>query len=299
MTEFAGIFPYVVTPIDAAGMIRSGVLKSLCEDLVKAGVHGLTPLGSTGEVAYLNDRQRMRVVETVVDAANRQVPVVPGVASTSVADAIDKAKRYEEAGASGIVAVLEAYFPLTEQEAERYFLSIADAVTVPVIIYTNPNFQRFELSIDAIERLGKHANIIGLKDASTNTGRLLSIINRCGSTLNVFAASSHIALSVLMLGGKGWFAGPGCVIPRQLVALYDLCSRGKWDEAAVLQKGVWRFNEVFARYNLAACVKAALESQGYDVGDPIPPQGPVSPQARLEIIEALRSMPIASGRNVA
>ena len=290
MAELVGIFPYVVSPIDGTGAVRTRVLKELCADLIAAGVHGLTPLGSTGEVAYLTDRQRMLVVEATVEAAARRIPVVPGVSSTSVADAVDKAKRYEHAGSAGVVAVLEAYFPLTESEAERYFLAIADAVTIPVIIYTNPNFQKFELSIEAVERLGKHANIIGIKDASTNTGRLISIINRCGAALNVFAASSHIAVSVLLLGGKGCFTGPGCAIPRQLIELYTLCLSGRWEEAMKLQKRLWRFNELFAKYNLAACMKVALQSQGYDVGEPIPPQASLAAAARVEIIETLREL---------
>jgi Dihydrodipicolinate synthase/N-acetylneuraminate lyase len=290
MTELAGIFPYIVSPIDAGGRVREAVLTRLCRDLVEAGVHGLTPLGSTGEVAYLTDSQRMSVVETAIQAVDGRVPVVPGVASTSVHDAVDKARRYERAGAKGIVAVLEAYFPLSESEAERYFLAIADAVTIPVIIYTNPNFQRFGLSIDAIERLSRHANIIGLKDASTDTGRLVSVINRCGTNLNVFAASSHVAVSVMLLGGKGLFAGPACAIPRQIVQLYDLCREKRWEEAARLQKSVWRFNELFAKYNLAGCVKAALQDQGYDVGDPIQPQSPLSNEARSEIRQALQDV---------
>jgi 4-hydroxy-tetrahydrodipicolinate synthase len=290
MPELSGVFPYVVSPIDSSGTIKTRVLTKLCSDLINAGVHGLTPLGSTGEIAYLSDRQRLIVVEAVVEAASGRVPVVPGVSATAVNDAIDKARQYERAGAAAIVAVLEAYFPLKEGEAERYFLAIADSVTVPVIVYTNPNFQRFTLSIDAIARLSRHANIIGIKEASSDTGRLLTIMNNCGSGLNVFAASSHIGVSVLLLGGKGLFAGPGCVIPRQLIAMYDLCQAGRWAEAANLQKRVWRFNELFAKYNLAACVKAALQFQGYDVGEPIPPQAPVSADARLEIDQVLQEL---------
>ena len=87
MTDFRGVFPYLVSPIDADGRIKTGVLASLADDLVKAGVHGLTPLGSTGEFAYLNVEQRAEVVRTTIEAAARRVPVVAGVASTSIADA--------------------------------------------------------------------------------------------------------------------------------------------------------------------------------------------------------------------
>jgi 4-hydroxy-tetrahydrodipicolinate synthase len=91
----------------------------------------------------------------------------------------------------------------------------------------------------------------------------------------------------MMIGGKGWFAGPACIIPRQSVALYDLCRAAKWDEAMTLQRRLWRINEVFARFNLAACIKAGLEEQGYPVGDPIPPQAPLTAEERNLVSAAL------------
>src|SRR3954447_24912440 len=112
MSDFRGVFPYLVSPIDAAGQTREDVLARLCDDLIKSGVHGLTPLGSTGEFAYLNSEQRTAVVRTTIDAARRRVPVIAGVASTSTADAVAQAKSYQNLGADGILAILEAYFPL-------------------------------------------------------------------------------------------------------------------------------------------------------------------------------------------
>jgi len=82
-------------------------------------------------------------------------------------------------------------------------------------------------------------------------------------------------------------AGPGCVIPRQSVRLYELCRAGRWPEAMQLQRGLWRINEIFARFNLAACIKAALQIQGHDVGDPLPPQGPLSATDRATVAAAL------------
>jgi 4-hydroxy-tetrahydrodipicolinate synthase len=286
-SSFAGVFPYLVTPVDAEGVVSAEVLARLCEDLIKAGVHGLTPLGSTGEFAYLNRGQRSRTVEITIGAAAGRVPVVPGVAATSIAEAVAQARAYAKAGASGILAILEAYFPLKDAQIESYFRAIADAVDLPVVLYTNPNFQRSDLTLDVIERLAAHPNIVGIKDASTNTGRLLSIINRCGDNIDVFAASAHIPVCVMMIGGKGWFAGPACIIPRQSVALYDLCRAGKWDEAMALQRHLWRINEIFARFNLAACIKAGLEEQGYPVGDPVPPQAPLTAEERKIVAAAL------------
>jgi 4-hydroxy-tetrahydrodipicolinate synthase len=286
-SSFAGVFPYLVTPLNRQGDVNAEILARLCDDLIKAGVHGLTPLGSTGEFAYLNREQRLRTVEITVEAAGSRVPVVPGVAAASTADAVAQARAYEKAGATGILAILEAYFPLRDDQVESYFRAIADAVDLPVILYTNPNFQRSDLTLDVIARLAEHPNIAGIKDASTNTGRLLSILNRCGDKIDVFAASAHIPACVMMIGGKGWFAGPACIIPRGSVALYDLCRAGKWNEAMALQRRLWGINEIFARFNLAACIKAGLEEQGYAVGDPIPPQTPLSAEERMIVRAAL------------
>ena len=290
MADFYGVFPYLVSPVDTTGRIRTDVLGRLCDDLIKAGVHGLTPLGSTGEFAYLNSEQRTAVVRTTIEAAQRRVPVVAGVASTSTADAVAQAQSYQKLGADGILAILEAYFPIQDEQVESYFRAIADAVDIPVVIYTNPQFQRSDLTLDVIARLAEHPRIVAIKDASTNTGRLLSIMNRCGDAIDVFSASAHIPAAVMLIGGVGWMAGPACVIPRQSVELYDLCKAARWDEAMKLQRRLWRLNEAFARYNLAACIKAGLAIQGYNVGDPIAPQAALTSDERRVVEAVLRDI---------
>jgi 4-hydroxy-tetrahydrodipicolinate synthase len=290
MTGFHGVFPYLVSPVDDTGQIRTEVLGRLCDDLIKAGVHGLTPLGSTGEFAYLNNVQRIAVVQVAIEAAGRRVPVVAGVVSTSTVDAVAQAKAYQKMGADGILAILEAYFPLGDAQIESYFRAIADAVDIPVVIYTNPQFQRSDLTLDVVARLAAHPRIQYIKDASTNTGRLLSIINRCGDKLRVFSASAHIPAAVMLIGGVGWMAGPACLVPRQSVELYNLCKAARWDEALVLQRRLWRINEAFARYNLAACIKAGLVMQGYDVGDPVPPQAALTADERKAVEAVLRDL---------
>src|SRR5258705_11274412 len=290
MADFHGVFPYLVSPVDASGQIRQRVLGRLCDDLIKSGVHGLTLLGSTGEFAYLNNAQRMAVVQTTIEAAKGRVPVVAGVASTSTSDAVAQAKAYQKLGADGILAILEAYFPLGDAQVESYFRAIADAVDIPVVIYTNPQFQRSDLSLDVIARLSAHPRIGYIKDASTNTGRLLSIMNRCGDSIKVFSASDHMPAAVMLIGGLGWMAGPACIIPRQSVELSNLCKAARWDEAMALQRKLWCINEAFARFNLAACIKAGLDIQGYAVGDPVPPQAALTAEQRKVVEAALRDV---------
>jgi len=289
MSPLHGVFPYLVSPIDAQGRIATDVLGKLCVDLVGAGVHGLTPLGSTGEFAYLSREQRSAVVKGTIEAADGRVPVVAGVASTATADAVAQAKEYQKLGADGILAILEAYFPLKDAQIESYFRAVADAVEIPVVIYTNPQFQRSDLSLDIIARLSEHPRIRYIKDASTNTGRLLSIMNRA-PTMKVFSASAHIPAAVMLIGGVGWMAGPACIVPRQSVKLYEFCRAEKWPEAMKLQHELWRINEVFARFNLAACIKAGLQIQGYAVGDPVPPQAALNKDERKVVEEILASI---------
>jgi 4-hydroxy-tetrahydrodipicolinate synthase len=283
MSEFHGVFPYLVSPVDPSGRVLTDVLGRLVDDLIAAGVHGVTPLGSAGEFAYLSGEQRRAIVEATIAAADGRVPVVAGVAATTTADAVEQARAYQRLGASGILAILEVFFPLKDAQVESYFRAIADAVDVPVVLYTNPQFQRSDLTLDAIARLSEHPRIRYIKDASTNTGRLLSIMNRCGDRLAVFSASAHIPACVMLIGGVGWMAGPACLIPRQSVQLYELCRAGRWGEAMALQRDLWRVNEAFARYNLAACIKAGLQSLGYPVGDPLPPQAALNAEERRAV----------------
>lgn len=291
MGDFHGVFPYLVSPLDADGKVRRDVLAELTGHLVESGVHGLAPLGSTGEFAYLSNAQRADVIETVVKAARGRVPVVAGVAATGTADAVAQTRKAVELGADAILAILEAYFPVDEAGVESYFRAIAEASDGrPVVLYTNPNFQRSDLSLSVIERLSGVPNILYIKDASSNTGRLLSIMERVDGRLKVFSASAHIPACVMMIGGVGWMSGPACLVPRQSIALYEAARAGDFARAMELQRPLWRMNELFARHSLAACIKAGLELQGFAVGDPVAPQKPLGEAARDEIASALRAL---------
>jgi 4-hydroxy-tetrahydrodipicolinate synthase len=289
--SFHGIFPYLVSPVDeASGQVQTETLRRLVEHLIGAGVHGLSPLGSTGEFAYLDADQRRAIVQTVVQAAGGRVPVVPGVAATATADAIRQAQDYLALGADGIILILQSYFPLPRSAVERYFQEVAEAVPCPVVIYTNPNYLGVDVTPEMVASLAQVPNIQYVKDASSNTGRILTILNKTGGRIHVFSASAHVPVLVFLLGGVGWMAGPACLIPRQCVELYHLAQAQRWQEAMALQKPMWRLNELFARYSLAGCVKAGLALQGFDVGVPIAPQEPVSAQAMAEIRDVLESL---------
>jgi len=286
-----GIYPYLVSPMDAStGRVRTAVLGRLAEHLVQHGVHGLSPLGSTGEFPYLNAEQRLEIVRTVVSAAAGQVPVVPGVAAFATADAIEQAQRYREAGATGIVLMLQTFFPVPPPAVAEYFRTVAAAVDCPVVLYSNPSVLGADLSPALVIELSQEPNIQYYKEASGSTGRLLTIANGAGDNIRFFSASSHIPLFVFQLGGVGWMGGPACLLPDASIRLYDLWQAGRRDEAFALQRRLWRINEVFQKYSLASCIKAGLEIQGFEVGGPIAPQPPLSRAAFDDIRDALQAI---------
>jgi len=288
--EFAGVFPYLVSPIGPAGEVLEEVFESLIEHLIRSGVHGLTPLGSTGEFAYLTWPQRKKIIEVTVKTAAGRVPVVAGVAHTSVREAVRQAQEAEKLGADGILAIMDSYFPVSPKGVVAYFRGIAEAVSCPVVLYTNPSFSSTNLSLEAVEELARVSHIQYLKDASANTGNLLTIMNQAGDRIKIFSASAHIPLFVMMLGGVGWMSGPACVIPRQSVRLYEMARAKRWDEAIAYQKELWSINRIFQKYSLAACIKACLQIQGFPVGDPIPPIMPLSGDSLKEVEEVLKRL---------
>lgn len=288
MEGFHGIIPYLVSPIDPqTGAVREAVLRALVRHLIDAGVHGLSPLGSTGEAAYLDPAQRAEVVRITVAEAAGRVPVIPGVAAFSSADAIAQAKRYLDLGADGLVLILLQYFRLPRPAIAGFYRDVAAAVPCPLVIYANPRVTGVNLDPDLVAELAAVPNIGYFKEASGRTGDLLTLMRRAGGQIAVFSASAHIPLLVMQLGGVGWMAGPACLVPRQSVRLYELARGGRWEEGLALQRRLWGLNEVFQRYSLAACVKAGLTLQGFAVGDPLAPQLPLGPEAVADVRQAL------------
>lgn len=288
--EFAGIFPYLVTPIDPSGNLKEDVLSDLVNHLISKGVHGLTPLGSTGEGAYFPWEVKKRVVDVVVKAANGRVPVIAGVNEMTTHGAVTQAIETERAGADGILVVLPTYFPLADKQVVEHFRAIARAVSCPVTLYTNPKFAKWDFTIPMLEELAEEPNIRYLKDASGNTGKLLSIVNTLQGRIKIFSASAHVPVFVFMIGGVGWMAGPACLIPEQCVHLFTLAREKRWEEAFELQKILWSLNIAFQKYSLASCVKAGLEMQGFPVGSPLPPQRQLDEEGKKVVSQILTNI---------
>lgn len=270
--EFKGIIPYLVSPYDTnKGRLKLDSLENLSNSLIERGVHGLSPLGSNGEVHYLSREEKIEIVKTVINSADKRVPVIPGVTAYTTKDAIEQINELEKLGINGVVIILQTYFPLTRSQIVTMLQTVARNVTCPIVLYNNPKFANVDLTPDIVIELAEESNIQYFKDATGQTGRILTITNNLDDKLKIFSASAHIPLHVMQLGGVGWMAGPACIFPEDSIKLFELAEERKWEEAFELQKKLWKVNEAFQKYNLVPCVKSILNMQGFDVGSPIPP----------------------------
>ncbi len=294
MKNLEGIIPYLVSPVNSDGSVKTETLTRLCDDLITEGVHGLCVLGSVGEFPYLTAKQKQVIVQTVVRAAHGRVPVIAGVAGYSTAQACEEALAFASFGVDALVVMLEYYFPLDADQVAGFYRDVATVVPdCPIIIYSNPKYMHCDIPFEVFERLTDVPNILYYKDAFGNTGRLLTLRNRFGDRFKLFSASAHVPLFVSMLGGVGWMAGPACLVPSQCLLLHELYRNKEMDRAMDLQTKLWEINRVFAKYDLAACVKAGLQHLGYPVGIPVPPLRPLSSAGEKEIcslIDTIRSI---------
>ncbi len=294
MQPLQGIIPYVVTPVHADGSVNLPVFIDQIRYLLDEGVQGICVLGSSGEFPYLSESQCETLVACAVQEVAGRVPVIAGVSGFSTHVMQKAARRYAELGADALVIMPNQYFPLKQESLVSLYGELATVVhPLPIVLYTNPKYMHFDLSLELLEKIAVHDNILYLKDASGNTGKLLSIINRFGDRFSIFSASAHIPFFIFLLGGVGWMSGPSCLIPKQSLRLYNLYVSGKWQEGLLLQKQLWELNRVFAAYDLVACIKAGLEHLGFPVGNPISPTQPLKTSEREEvcrIIDAVRAL---------
>lgn len=283
-----GIIPYVVSPVNTDGSVRTEVLAQLIESLIDDGVHGICVLGSTGEFPLLSVQQSETIVTCAVSSTRGRVPVVAGVSGFSTQQLCQNAERWAHLGADALVIMPNQYFPLSQTALVSMYREVAQAVSpLSLILYSNPKYMHFDISMQALGELEGTENIRYIKDASGNTGKLLSVQQRFGQRYSIFSASAHIPLFVLMLGGIGWMSGPSCLIPKQSIRLYELFREGRIDQALALQQEIWSLNQLFSEYDLVACIKTGLTYLGFDVGDPIAPLSALDLDDRSKIYRVL------------
>jgi 4-hydroxy-tetrahydrodipicolinate synthase len=220
-SSFSGVYVAMVTPMTADENIDCGALSRLTEELIAAGVHGLIPLGSTGEYYALDARERQDVLQTVLEAAAGRVPVVAGANAGSTRDVVEYSRQAEQLGAAGLLLAAPYYSLPREEELYEHFRLVNDAVGIPIILYNYPGRVGVDLIPEFIDRLTTLKNVQYVKESTGDVTRVSEIIRRCGDRIAVFSGCDTEALEHFLLGAVGWVTGAANFLPRQSVALFE------------------------------------------------------------------------------
>ncbi len=228
----------MITPFDPHGGVDRATLTRLVDRLVASGVHGLFPLGSTGEVAYLTDRQRQEVCEVVVQATAGRVPVIVGCIDLSAPRVIEQARMAQRAGADGVVATTPIYAINDATETADHFRAIRAAVDLPLIAYDVPVRSHARVPIEVVMQLAEEGVLAGIKDSSGDDigfRRLLRANRAAGSPLALLSGHELMCDAMLMAGADGLVPGLSNVDPSGYVRLYQAAQQGDWGQAAFEQ----------------------------------------------------------------
>ncbi|MCV7103108.1 dihydrodipicolinate synthase family protein [Mycobacterium palustre] len=278
-----GIIAYPVTPFGDNG-IDTARLAALVDRLVADGVHAIAPLGSTGELAYLDEPESDAVVDTTIAAVAGRVPVVVGVSDVTTAKTIRRAKYAQEAGADAVMILPVSYWKLSEREIVQHYRSVGDAIGIPIMAYNNPATSGVdmgpELLVDMFETID---NVKMVKESTGDLSRMRRIAELSGGRLPFYNGSNPLVLDALQAGASGWCTAAPNLRPRPCIELYEAVRAGDLERASALYKDLKPLLEFIVAGGLATTVKAGLDLLGVPVGDPRRPLLPLDEEGRAEL----------------
>ena len=252
----------LVTPFNEDLTIDEGALRRLVEFQISEGIDFLVPCGTTGESATLSDQEMRRVVEIVLQAAQGRVQVIAGAGGNNTAHVIKLAREYEQLGARGLLSVSPYYNKPTQEGLYRHFQAIAEATSLPVIVYNVPPRTAVNILPDTVARLAEIPNIAGVKEASGDVSQIAEIITRVPPEFKVFSGDDSITLPVVSLGGVGVISVASNEAPRQMTALTRAALENDWDEARRLNRELFPLMKANFIETSPGPVKAALAMMG-------------------------------------
>jgi 2-dehydro-3-deoxy-D-pentonate aldolase len=233
--KFRGVFPPVCTMFDQDGGFDWFANESLCDHLIERGVNGLLFLGSTGEFSSLTIKERKTFAAKMTSYVDGRVPVLIGVGSSSLKETIELSKHAEQSGASGVLVVSPYYWKFTEDQLFDYFITVAESITIPVLLYNIPLLTGQSLSPQLVARLAESCeNIAGIKDtidSLKHIGQIIHSVKEKRSDFAVFAAFDDLILPALQIGAAGSINGTSVFAPERSVHLYNSFSDGNYEEA--------------------------------------------------------------------
>ena len=233
-TNFRGSFTALVTPLNN-GSVDETAFRGLVDWQIAEGTSGLVPVGTTGESPTLSHAEHGQVVEWCIEQAKGRVPVVAGAGSNSTAEAIERARHAEQAGADAVLVVTPYYNKPTQEGLYQHFKAINDAIGIPIIIYNIPARSVIDMSVETMARLFELPNIAGVKDATANVVRVSQQRAAMGEGFNQLSGEDATALGFMAHGGHGCISVTANVAPRLCAEFQGACLRGDYREALRLQ----------------------------------------------------------------
>jgi len=286
---FRGVFAAVVTPMNAKEEIDFPQLAAFTDHLVRKGVHGLIPLGSTGEYYALSADERERVLRSTLEVVAGRVPVVAGANAGSTREVVAYARQAEQLGCAGVMLAAPFYSLPRPEELFAHFRAVNNSIGIPIVLYNYPGRTGVDMSPEFIARLAGLKNVRYVKESTGEMPRITELLRRCGDRLGVFCGCDTIALESLMVGAIGLIGGVANVLPESHVSLYNLAVVKKDYPAA--RKLFFRMLPTLelmeGRGKYTQFVKAACGLAGHPVGPPRRPLLIPSAAERLLLREAL------------
>lgn len=291
--SFLGIIAYPITPFAAAGGAPDlAKLEKLIDRLIEEGVHAIAPLGSTGESAYLADDEWDAVASASIKAVRGRVPTVVGISDLTTRNAVRRARFAEREGADAVMVLPVSYWKLSEKEIFCHYAAIADAISIPVMVYNNPATSGIDLSPELIARLCKEiTNVTMVKESTGDIQRMNRLVQLTDGTVPFYNGSNPLALSALAAGASGWCTAAPCLEAALPIALYEAVRDGRMEEARALFFRQLPLLQFILKGGLPTTVKAGLKLQDFDVGVPRAPLKPLDSakvQELAGILEAVR-----------
>ncbi len=284
---FRGVLPALVTPF-RDGEVDEDCFVRLVERQIAGGVHGLVPVGTTGESATLSHDEHRRVIELCVKTAAGRVPVVAGTGSNSTAEAIELTRHAKAIGCDGALIVTPYYNRPSQEGMYAHYAAINEAVQIPVLVYNVPGRTGVDISNDTLARLAKLPNIVGVKDATGDLARASQQRLVCGEDWIMLTGDDPTALGYLAHGGHGCISVTCNVAPEQVSAFFNDALTGQWQGALYGQDRLVRLHKALFTDASPSPTKFAMAHLGLCREEARLPIVPASEASRAEVLAAMR-----------
>jgi 4-hydroxy-tetrahydrodipicolinate synthase len=289
-SRFTGTGTALVTPFRRDGALDELALHGLIQRQIDAGIDFLVPCGTTGESPTLTQEEHLRVVEITVKLAKGKVPVLAGAGGYNTNEVIARARELAEIGVDGILSVTPYYNKPTQEGLYQHFRAIAQAVPLPIILYSVQGRTGVNLEPATVKRLAEFENVVGIKEASGNISQMAAILNVVPEDFIVLSGDDAITLPLMALGGCGVISVVSNEIPAEMTQLTRLASKGDFSAAREIHRRHHPLMEINFVESNPIPVKAALAEM--DLLEPVwrLPLVPPKAENRARIRAVLESL---------